>query len=127
MMKPLSRRFRPHLQRGAVGPQAPEPSPSLPALMQQLEGLENRLTRLKTGLGHLQQLQLEAEADRGERQSLGVEVNRLQQAVDDFELELATQTLGWQHVQETFWQAVRFGGLGVVLGWGLAWLVQRGG
>lgn len=126
-MKPYSRRSRLRSQRGSVGPQPAEPASALPELLQQLDGLENRLNQLKRGLSNLiqlQQLQTEATADRPERQALTEEVTQLQQAVDDFELELATQTIGWQHLRETFWQAVRFGGLGMVLGWGLAWLAM---
>jgi hypothetical protein len=98
--------------------------------MQQLESLETRLSYLRNGLSNLiqlQQLQTAAEADRPDRQVLSQEVTQLQQAVDDFELELATQTLSWQPLREIFWQAVRFGGLGLVVGWGLAWLVMGNG
>jgi hypothetical protein len=95
--------------------------------MEQLEGMESRLSQLKTGLSNmlqLQQLQDRAEGNADERQALGETLTNLQQEVDNFELELATQTIGWQHIQETFWQAVRFGGLGVVVGWVLAWMVM---
>jgi uncharacterized protein (DUF342 family) len=122
-MKPFPKRFRTRSQRGSVGPQA---TPSLTHLMEQLEGLENRLSQFKTGLSNmlqLQQLQDRPENDSAERQALGETLANLQREVDEFELELATQTIGWQHVKETFWQAVRFGGLGVVVGWALAWIV----
>lgn len=122
-MKPLPRRFSNLTQRGSIGPQSGVP---LPQLMQQLEGLENRLSQLKTGLSNLlqlQQLQDRQASHPGEQQAVGNAIADLQRAVDEFELELAAQTVGWQHVKETFWQIVRFGGLGVVIGWILAWLV----
>jgi len=95
--------------------------------MEQLEGMESRLSQLKTGLSNmlqLQQLQDRSESDSAERQALSEALTNLQREVDEFELELATQTIGWQHVKETFWQAVRFGGLGLVIGWALAWIVM---
>ncbi len=98
--------------------------------MQRLEELERHVSDLKTGLSNLMQLQqLDAEAgtDRQRRQDFGESITQLQQAVDEFELELATRTLGWQQVRETFWQAVRFGGLGIIIGWSLAWLVMGKG
>jgi hypothetical protein len=94
--------------------------------MEQLESLESRLNQLKTGLGNLlqlQQLQEQPEVNPAERQAASETLANLQREVDEFELELATQTIGWQHVKETFWQGVRFGGLGVVIGWVLAWIV----
>jgi len=95
--------------------------------MQQLEALENRLGQLKTGLSNLlqlQQVQEQPESNLADRQALSETLATLQKDIDEFELELATQTLGWQHVRETFWQAVRFGGLGVVMGWFLAWVTM---
>ena len=126
-MKPLPRRYRKLTQSGSVGPQA---TPSLPQLMEQLESLEGRLSQLKTGLSNLlqlQQLQSQSEDNPSERQALGETIATLQQQVEEFELDLATQTIGWQQVRETFWQAVRFGGLGVVIGWGMAWIVMGNG
>lgn len=97
--------------------------------MQRLEKLESRISDLKTGLSNLmqlQQLQAEAEADR-QQQGVIESVTQLQQAVDEFELELAARTIGWQQVREIFWQGVRFGGGGILIGWGLAWVVLRKG
>ncbi|TVQ08196.1 MAG: hypothetical protein EA368_12350 [Leptolyngbya sp. DLM2.Bin27] len=92
--------------------------------MQQIEGLEARLHQLKTGLANLVQLQqLEAAPPPVDGQTAAQELQRLQAAADAFELELASQVLSWQHLREPFWQAVRFGGAGIVLGWLLAWLV----
>lgn len=123
-MKPTPRRYPKFSQRGSAGAQ---PTASLPQLMQQLEALENRLGQLKTGLSNLlqlQQVQEQPESNLADRQALSETLATLQKDIDEFELELATQTLGWQHVRETFWQAVRFGGLGVVMGWFLAWVTM---
>jgi hypothetical protein len=92
--------------------------------MHQLEGLEERLHQLKSGLTNLVQLQqLEAAPPAADSQRAAQELQQLQAAADAFELELASRVLSWQHLQEPFWQAVRFGGAGIVVGWLLAWLV----
>ncbi|PZV07901.1 MAG: hypothetical protein DCF32_06160 [Leptolyngbya sp.] len=92
--------------------------------MHQLEGLEARLHQLKIGVSNLLQLQqIESEGAQAEAQHSAQEVMRLQEAADSFEIELASRIVSWQHLQEPFWQAVRFGGLGVLLGWVLAWFV----
>ncbi|OKH47235.1 hypothetical protein NIES30_14085 [Phormidium tenue NIES-30] len=92
--------------------------------MHQLEGLEARLHQLKAGVSNLLQLQqIQADGAEKDAQHSAQEVMNLQEAADSFELELASRVVSWQHLQEPFWQAVRFGGLGLLLGWVLAWFV----
>ncbi|PSN07926.1 hypothetical protein C7293_30415 [filamentous cyanobacterium CCT1] len=120
-MNPGHRRKRFHSQRGALG-DTPE-APRLTELMQQLEGLEARLQQLKAGVANLVQLQQLQDAPSADAQRSAEEIARLQETADNFELELASRVISWQHLQEPFWQAVRFGGLGLLIGWGLAWFI----
>ncbi|TVP62336.1 MAG: hypothetical protein EA342_19370 [Leptolyngbya sp. LCM1.Bin17] len=132
MMKPRDRQIRRSYQQGSIGPGsdgqgADVPSSSLPELLQQLGHLEERLKRLRTGVGNLVQLQQAQDAGpNSDHQMAQMEMTRLQAEVADFELDLASRVLSWQHMREPFWQAVRFGGMGVLIGWALAWLVYRG-
>lgn len=120
-MKPGYRQKQYHSQRGALGNSADE-VPPLGELMRQLEGLEARLYQLKVGVSNLLQLQqVQADGAQEDAQHSAQEVIRLQEAADNFEMELASRVVSWQHLQEPFWQAVRFGGLGLLLGWVLAW------
>ncbi|MGG6241616.1 hypothetical protein ACQ4N7_23565 [Nodosilinea sp. AN01ver1] len=114
-------RKRYHSQRGAIG-DTPE-APRLAELMQQLEGLETRLHQLKAGVANLVQLQQLQDAPPTDAQRSAQEIAHLQETADNFELELASRVVSWQHLQEPFWQAVRFGGLGLLIGWCLAWFV----
>jgi hypothetical protein len=92
--------------------------------MHQLEGLETRLHQLKAGISNLIQLQtLQVSGSHADDSGATQDVLRLQEAADSFEMELASQVISWQHLQEPFWQAVRFGGLGLLVGWLFAWLV----
>lgn len=52
------------------------------------------------------------------------ELQAIHQQLETLEVELASATLPWQMLVEPFWQAVRFGGLGLVLGWLLKGVVQ---
>jgi len=45
------------------------------------------------------------------------EMVRIQQRITAVEADLASQLFSWRQLQEPFWQAVRFGGLGVIVGW----------
>jgi len=47
------------------------------------------------------------------------ERQRLQKQIDELEETLEGKILTWEMVKEPFWQALRFGGLGLVLGWAL--------
>ncbi|MGF1520431.1 MAG: hypothetical protein ACFCVB_21895 [Nodosilinea sp.] len=120
------RRKRHHSQRGSLGGMPEDTDGSLADLMHQLDGLEGRLRQLKTGIANLIKLQQidQAAPPGADRQGTAQEVARLQEAADAFELELVNRVVSWQHLQEPFWQAVRFGGLGIVVGWLLAWLVR---
>lgn len=111
-------------QQGSIG-DTPEPSPrSLAELMHQLERLEARLHQLKAGVANLIQLQqLDIDAPAADVQRSVVELAHFQEDADSFEMELASRVVSWQHLKEPFWQAVRFGGLGLLFGWGLAWVV----
>ncbi|MBW4484405.1 MAG: hypothetical protein KME14_17870 [Tildeniella torsiva UHER 1998/13D] len=123
-MNPGHRQKRYHSQRGALGGTADDAPRSLAELMHQLEGLEARLHQLRVGVSNLLQLQqIQANGAEEDAQHSAQEVMRLQEAADSFEMELASRVVSWQHLQEPFWQAVRFGGLGLLLGWVLAWFV----
>lgn len=140
-------------QRGALEP--PSDRPPLEQLGTQAEQLEARLHHLRTGISNLLQLQRLANeapepspphtaADASVNTSVNAstdssstpspaadlataqaELSRLQQAVDEFELHLASHLLSWQQLREPFWQSVRYGGLGLVGGWVLHWLVRQ--
>ena len=45
------------------------------------------------------------------------EVKAIKQRLEELELSLESRLLSWRHFQQPFWQAIRFGGLGVIIGW----------
>ena len=45
------------------------------------------------------------------------EVKSIKQRLEELELSLESRLLSWRHFQQPFWQAIRFGGLGVIIGW----------
>ncbi|NJK38870.1 MAG: DUF2203 domain-containing protein [Oscillatoriales cyanobacterium RM2_1_1] len=50
-------------------------------------------------------------------QELRQELKHLETELETLELNLESQLFTWGSLREPFWQAVRFGGLGVVIGW----------
>lgn len=55
--------------------------------------------------------------ERSRRQPLRDELRHIQAQIDTIELNLESQLLSFSSLKEPFWQAVRFGGLGIVIGW----------
>jgi hypothetical protein len=51
------------------------------------------------------------------RQALKTELKQIKEQLETIELNLESQLFSWGSLKEPFWQAVRFGGLGVVVGW----------
>ncbi|GAC1482640.1 MAG: hypothetical protein NVS2B14_21410 [Chamaesiphon sp.] len=44
-------------------------------------------------------------------------MKQIQDQIETLEVNLESQLFSWGSLKEPFWQAVRFGGLGVVVGW----------
>ncbi|TBR59945.1 hypothetical protein BLD44_021820 [Mastigocladus laminosus UU774] len=45
------------------------------------------------------------------------ELRQIQQQLEVLEVCLESQLFSWRVFREPFWQAIRFGGLGVIIGW----------
>ncbi|MGV0026817.1 hypothetical protein [Phormidesmis priestleyi] len=58
--------------------------------------------------------------DQGKSPELQVELRKIEQQLEELEVSLESRLFSWAGFKEVFWQAVRFGGLGVVVGWSLA-------
>ncbi|MGL5083401.1 MAG: DUF2203 domain-containing protein [Microcoleaceae cyanobacterium] len=57
------------------------------------------------------------ELQRSRSQALREELRQLEAELETLELNLESHLFTWSSLKEPFWQAVRFGGLGVVIGW----------
>ena len=49
--------------------------------------------------------------------ALQQELKQVKARLNELELTLESQLFSWGQLREPFWMAVRFGGLGVLLGW----------
>ncbi|MGK7921179.1 MAG: DUF2203 domain-containing protein [Trichodesmium sp.] len=57
------------------------------------------------------------EVRRQKTQKLREELQQIQTELETVELNLESSLFGWHTIKEPFWQAVRFGGLGIAIGW----------
>ncbi|MBF2075894.1 MAG: DUF2203 domain-containing protein [Synechococcales cyanobacterium C42_A2020_086] len=112
----------------SAAPTPPDPSDDT-NIEQSLQKLEQSLLRLKARYAQVQLdrqrqaelqqrlSQAQRDAKRRRSQELQSELKALQQQLDEVELALESQLFSWRGLQDVFWQAVRFGGLGVIVGW----------
>ncbi|WP_088894774.1 DUF2203 domain-containing protein [Leptolyngbya ohadii] len=98
-------------------------------LEQALRQAEADLLRLKARYAQVQadqqrQIELKNRLDdvhdnlkRDKTPELKAELQQIQQQLETLEVALESQLFSWSGLKEVFWQAVRFGGLGIIIGW----------
>ncbi len=105
---------------------APDDEPDLEQALEQVErslqALKNRHAQVQADQQRQQDLQprltqAQRELRHNRSQRLRTEVKQLQQQLEELEFALESQLFSWGSLKEPFWQAIRFGGLGVVVGW----------
>lgn len=125
---------------------APEPTPpstaeptaspqANPPLSPELAAVGTGLAALETDFAALKQRYQQVVGDRTQAQQLKQQlqqpdlseatVQQLQQQLQTLEINLESHLFQWGALKEPFWQAVRFGGVGLILGWLLAFATMR--
>lgn len=86
---------------------------------QQQQDLQQRLEQTQRSLQHASNRSdlNRSGLNRSDYRSLKAELKQIQQQLEEVELRLESQLFAWNGLREVFWQAVRFGGLGIVIGW----------
>ncbi len=88
-----------------------------------LQALKERYAQVQRDRQRQAELQQRREQVRRElrqssnRQALQAELKQIKEQLETIELNLESQLFSWGSLKEAFWQAVRFGGLGIVIGW----------
>lgn len=97
---------------------------SLEETERSLESLKERYFQVKEDLQkkeELQQRQIKLKREKNPKEyPLKTELNHIQQEIDNIELNLESHLFQWSQLKEPFWLIVRFGGLGIVIGYILA-------
>lgn len=94
---------------------------------QNLENVERSLNALKDRYAQVQQdQQRKAELEtQKESAKLKTELREIEQQLEELELNLESRLFSWSGLTEIFWLAVRFGGLGIAIGWSLAFVTLK--
>ena len=121
----------------SINPASDVPPSEAQAFEQELATVERSLHDLKERYKQVQQdaqtqaqlqerqEQLKRQRQRSPTAQLKAELNHLQTQLDELEVNLESKLFSWGSLREPFWQIVRFGGLGLVLGWSIAFAVLQ--
>jgi len=106
--------------------QPPEENPQT-EFAQELEEVERSLLSLKERYNQIESdRQQKAEWEQRRKQlnqnkhrtpAIKAELKQIQQQLEVLEINLESQLFSWGSLKKPFWQAVRFGGMGVIIGW----------
>ncbi|WP_413174248.1 hypothetical protein [Anabaena azotica] len=98
-----------------------------PEFDQELEELETDLRLLKERYAQVQQDQQKKaqwqqelknlQQNKHQTPEIKEELKRIQKKLEVLEINLESQLFSWNSLKRPFWQVVRFGGLGVIIGW----------
>ncbi|TVQ43764.1 MAG: hypothetical protein EA365_11765 [Gloeocapsa sp. DLM2.Bin57] len=80
---------------------------------QQVERDQKRQQQLKE---LKQELKQQAKANNTEG-IIRAELKHIEEEIINLELNLESRLWNWKELQEPFWQAVRYTGLGIIIGW----------
>jgi hypothetical protein len=106
--------------------------PELDEIGTEIQDLERLLVDLRDRYEQIQvdeplrsQLQAQITAQQkipatsDQKANLKAELAKLTDQLDEVEMRLESRLVSWLGLREYFWQIVRFGGFGLLLGWGL--------
>ncbi|NJP10839.1 MAG: hypothetical protein HC866_16315 [Leptolyngbyaceae cyanobacterium RU_5_1] len=106
-----------------------------PDFEQELAGVERSLQALKNRYLQVQrdqqtQAHLRSRKEQIKRplqhaasSELNAELKQIQAQLDELEFNLESRLFTWGSLKEPFWQIIRFSGLGMILGWFLAFVL----
>jgi Sec-independent protein translocase protein TatA len=110
-----------------VTPDQPDLEQTLQDVERSLQAFKARYAQVQADQQRQQELQQRLSQVQQEPQSpqTQVEIQQIQEQLEALEVALESQLFSWGGLKEVFWQAIRFGGVGVAIGWLLAFAVLQ--
>ncbi len=107
-------------------PELDEIETAIQDLEQLLSDLRDRYQQIQSDEPLRDQIQSQIVAQQqqlklkpAQKAELKAELAQLSDQLDEVEMRLESRLVSWLGLREYFWQIVRFGGFGLLLGWGL--------
>jgi chromosome segregation ATPase len=98
---------------------------------QMLQTLDGNVAKLKERYNQVQtdqarQTELQTRKSQIAHQpELAAELEKIETELHELEVRLESQLFSWDSWKDYFWQTVRFLGLGMAIGWGMAFYVMK--
>lgn len=100
---------------------------------QQLEQLENELMLLKQRYSQIERDQQkkaewrqkakDIQQAKNRTEEMRFDLRRIEKEIELIEINLESKLISWRSLNKPFWQVIRFGGLGILIGWWLkSWM-----
>jgi seryl-tRNA synthetase len=95
---------------------------AIAAVERSLAALKERYTQIQVDrqrqaeLGHRRE-EIRQSNRRNPLPQLKEELRQIDRELESIELNLESSLFSWGSIKQPFWQAVRFGGLGILIGW----------
>jgi molecular chaperone GrpE (heat shock protein) len=95
---------------------------SLMEVERSLSAIQERYAQVQRDQKRQQELknrfdEVRQDAKRHQSQELKAQLEQIKQQLEVLEITLESSLFTWSSLKEPFWQAVRFGGIGIVIGW----------
>jgi len=78
---------------------------------------ETQFQKVESDLIDLRRRYSQLQRDRAQKEELETKLKRLQSEIEGLQYNLESRLVTWKDLIEPFWLAVRFGGLGIIIGW----------
>ncbi len=111
-----------HSDAMSSSPELDELGVAIQDLERLLEDLRDRYQQIQVDEPLRAQLQAQISVQKQTitaKSDLKAELAKLSDQLDEVEMRLESRLVSWLGLREYFWQIVRFGGFGILLGWGL--------
>ncbi|MEG4345329.1 DUF2203 domain-containing protein [Microcoleus sp. A003_D6] len=95
---------------------------AIAAVERSLAAVKERYTQIQVDrqrqveLGHRRE-EIRQSVRQNPLPQLKKELREIEQELETIELNLESSLFSWGSIKQPFWQAVRFGGLGILIGW----------
>lgn len=89
-------------------------------LERSLVDLKERYTQVqrdRTSKAEYEKRRQELNKNKHHTPEMKTELKHIKQQLEVLEVSLESQLFSWKSVKKPFWQIIRFGGLGVIIGW----------
>lgn len=100
--------------------QEPDFGKELEEVERSLLSLRERYTQIQRDRqqkAEWQQRRRELKQNKHQTPEIKAELRQIQQHLEMLEINLESQLFSWTTLKKPFWQVVRFGGMGVIIGW----------